>query len=102
MAKQFCQLMWRRKKLDAVADEVIVGLRRWLASDRFARGIIPNPATFLNQERWKDTPPAAEVVGRPGGLLVRELSPAEKEAALAEAAEREAVLNMPRNEGRMA
>jgi hypothetical protein len=77
--------MWKRKKLDAVSDDVIAGLRRWLASDRFARGIIPNPATFLNQERWKDAPPAAPPeLARKGEIIVRELSAEEKVRAEAE------------------
>jgi hypothetical protein len=37
---------------------VVAGLVRWTASDRLSRGFITDPLTFLNQERWKDTPPA--------------------------------------------
>jgi hypothetical protein len=29
-------------------------------SKRWRDGFITNPSTFLNQERWKDTPPAGE------------------------------------------
>jgi hypothetical protein len=39
---------------------------------------IPHPATFLNQERWKDIPPVGEQ--KPpakGEIRVRETSPAE-------------------------
>lgn len=39
--------------------------------------ISTNPATFLNQERWKDTPPAGEP--KKGELRPREMSP-EQEA----------------------
>ncbi len=49
------------------------------ACEQWQRGIIPNPATFLNQEQWKDTPPAGET--KPGEIRVREATPGEREEA---------------------
>lgn len=46
---------WKAKRLDAIADELIrdVGIRA--SSDRkWREGYIPNPATYLAQERWND------------------------------------------------
>jgi hypothetical protein len=39
---------------------------------------VADPLTFLNQERWKDVPPAAPAEGRkPGELRVRQTTPEE-------------------------
>jgi len=32
------------------------GLDRWLKSDRWARGYVVHPTTFINQERWREFP----------------------------------------------
>jgi hypothetical protein len=41
---------------------------------------VADPLTFLNQERWKDVPPAAPSQTK-GEVRVHESSPAEKQAA---------------------
>lgn len=50
---------WRRKNLDEKAEVIMAGLKAQVATEQWQRGIIPNPATFINQERWNDeaTPP---------------------------------------------
>lgn len=46
---------WQRKRLDAKADEIIADVKDRMARDRrWLDGYIPNPATYLNQERWND------------------------------------------------
>jgi len=32
----------------------MAGLERWLVSDQWQRGVIPHPATWLNDKRWED------------------------------------------------
>jgi hypothetical protein len=50
----------------------------------------PEPCDLPHQERWKDTPPAAE--RKPGEIAVREVSQKKKAQAEHEAAERADVL----------
>jgi hypothetical protein len=83
IARSLCLGIWKRRQLDEQADEVIAGVKRWNASDQFQRNIIPNPSTFLNQERWKDTPPAGEP--KKGEVRLREMSSHEKAEAEARA-----------------
>lgn len=33
---------------------LMTGLEKWIKSDQWARGIIPHPATWLNEARWQD------------------------------------------------
>ena len=76
VARSLCLGVWRRRHLDEKADEVVAGAKLWIASDQWKRGVIPNPSTFLNQERWKDIPPAP--VQAKGEVMVRETTDAEK------------------------
>jgi hypothetical protein len=47
--------VWERRKLDHAAEQIIADVRRRLAAgDWTERRYIPLPATYLNQERWKD------------------------------------------------
>ena len=51
---------WRRLGVSGnVFDEILTGLNRWRASDRWARGFIAHPATWLHQRRWEDDPSPA-------------------------------------------
>jgi len=61
--KQPAAAKWKSKRLDARADEIIADVRKRITSDdRWKRGFIPDPATYLGQERWEDAlgddPPA--------------------------------------------
>jgi hypothetical protein len=33
---------------------VMAGLEKWLRSEQWVRGVIPHPATWLNEKRWQD------------------------------------------------
>lgn len=47
--------IWNRKRLDSKADELIADVQQRLKSDeRWRKGFIPDPTTYLNQERWGD------------------------------------------------
>lgn len=47
--------IWRRKKLDRIADQLIEDVHQRLARDRrWKQGYIPDPTTYLNQQRWED------------------------------------------------
>jgi len=47
--------IWRRKRLDPRIDQLIADVTLRLASDsRWQGGYVPDPTTYLNQERWND------------------------------------------------
>jgi hypothetical protein len=49
---------WKKKK--PRIDDVMFSLSWQIDSDKWKKGYIPNPATYLNQGRWKDEQPAIE------------------------------------------
>lgn len=66
---------WRAKKLNGHAAAILADVRARIAGDRrWKEGYVPNPATYIAQERWKDdwqaeAKPAASAVpsGKPKG-----------------------------------
>lgn len=49
------QAVWKRQKLDSLADQIIADVKYRLANDdRWRQGYIPDPPTYLRQERWMD------------------------------------------------
>lgn len=56
--------IWKSKKLDAKADELIADVRRRLQFDRqWLDGYAPHPPTYLNNDRWEDE------IEKPAGKL---------------------------------
>ena len=49
--------MWQRKK--PKVDLIINALKWQIKHDQWQKGIIPNPATYLNEGRWQDEPASA-------------------------------------------
>jgi hypothetical protein len=46
---------WNLKKLDSIADEIIADVLLRITDDRrWVDGFIPDPLTYINQERWND------------------------------------------------
>lgn len=53
--KKTAQEIWVRKKLDSKAEVLLADINRRLIDDkRWRDGYIPDPTTYLNQERWSD------------------------------------------------
>ena len=53
--KKTAKEIWRRKKLDKLADTLIKDVETRLRADKqWADGFVPDPTTYLNQERWED------------------------------------------------
>ncbi len=53
--KKGCQVKWKLKKLDSIADDIIADVKlRTQQSKKWKKGFIPAPLTYLNQERWHD------------------------------------------------
>jgi len=47
--------IWKRKKLDPVVDLLIADVKNRIENDsRWTSGYVPDPTTYLNQERWDD------------------------------------------------
>lgn len=47
--------IWKRKKLDEVATDLINDVKRRITNDdQWKRGFIPHPTTYLNGNRWED------------------------------------------------
>jgi len=54
------EALWARRKFDAIADQLIADvLNRTANDDGWQRGYVPDPTTYLNQERWNDEVRAA-------------------------------------------
>lgn len=54
-SKKSCLDKWKRKNLDSMADEIISKIDLQILNDRsWINGYVPNPLTYLNQERWND------------------------------------------------
>jgi len=52
-AKSKALEVWMKISISEYA-EIMSGLGKWRTSDQWIRGVIPHPATWLNQRRWKD------------------------------------------------
>jgi len=54
-ARKVCHTKWMKRKLDAMADAIIADVKAKSANDRrWIDGFVPNPETYLNQDRWDD------------------------------------------------
>lgn len=79
-----CLSIWKRKRLEGDTGYFILDcLARWKACEQWQNPrYISHPYTFLNQERWKDEPPAPEPTKlKPGEVRVRETTDEEKREA---------------------
>jgi hypothetical protein len=55
VGKKACLAIWKRRKLDSIADTLIADIIKRQASDsKWLDGFIPNPQTYLNGDRWED------------------------------------------------
>ncbi len=64
--KKTAHEIWKRKKLNAVADQLIQNVAACLKSDKqWLDGFIPHATTYLNQERWNDEIQATAAGERP-------------------------------------
>lgn len=57
--KKPCEAIWAKRKLDDIADDIIAGVNKWIASTRWQSDdgkYIMNPQRFLNNDTWNDTP----------------------------------------------
>jgi hypothetical protein len=53
--KKAALALWQKRGLDALADTLISDAEQRMAGDRrWREGFIPNPTTYINQDRWTD------------------------------------------------
>lgn len=57
---------WKAKRLDALADRILADIAERSRRDRkWLEGYIPNPLTYLTQERWEDEIEAPRAQAKP-------------------------------------
>ena len=56
IGKGAARAAWKKVKADGRNGEIVAAVKAQAGSEQWKRGFIPNPATWLNQERWNDTP----------------------------------------------
>ncbi|RME56845.1 hypothetical protein D6779_09920 [Candidatus Parcubacteria bacterium] len=55
VGKKACLAKWKSRNLDEIADRLIDDVTRRISQDRrWIEGYIPNPLTYINQDRWED------------------------------------------------
>lgn len=55
--RQEAEKTWRKRKLDALCDDLLVHVALMQAADSdWRRGYVPMGSTYLNQARWEDVP----------------------------------------------
>jgi len=55
IARKTCAAKWKARQLDRLADQIIKNVRDRIEGDsQWLRGYVPNPLTFINQDRWED------------------------------------------------
>lgn len=57
VGKAAAKRLWDRKKLGDQLLGILSGIEKYRNSKQWREGFIPNPMTFLNQERWNDEIP---------------------------------------------
>jgi hypothetical protein len=60
-----CLDKWKRKNLEAKADEIIAHVTAMRQTKKWLDGYDPSPQTYLNQELWRDGVPTLTAI--PGG-----------------------------------
>jgi len=61
VGKPAAQRAWKKTPPRTPYDNIMAGLKRWKQTEQWQKEggkFIPHPATFLNQRRWEDDPPA--------------------------------------------
>lgn len=80
VGKEPCRKKWRAKGLDELADQLIADVRNRMANDgRWLEGFIPDPLTYLGQQRWEDDVQPRRGAAAPGVASAAASRPPEKD-----------------------
>lgn len=60
VAKSKCFDVWKRKKLELIADDVVGHVEAMAKTKQWMDGYEPAPLTYLNQDRWEDGLPTPQ------------------------------------------
>jgi hypothetical protein len=53
-SKKLCESLWSKKNLDKDFDDIKPFIEKAKETDRWKKGFVKNPETFIRQECWKD------------------------------------------------
>lgn len=53
-SRKLCESLWEKRNLDLLVDEIVDFVERAKKTERWKKGFIKNPETFIRQESWKD------------------------------------------------
>lgn len=70
VAKAQCAAKWAKLGCSNNAAHIIAHVEYLKTTEQWQKGIIPMPATYLNQQRWLDWQPAPERPKQPDALTV--------------------------------
>lgn len=66
VARKKAEQTWNTRRLDSMADRLIADvLNRAANCDRWKSGYVPDPCTYINQDRWEDALRAAPTASTP-------------------------------------
>lgn len=66
VGKGAAQKSWMKALAKVTSGDILKAVEAQRSTERWRKGIVPNPATWLNQERWSDeTGPALGLGGQP-------------------------------------
>ncbi|MBU4609162.1 hypothetical protein IMZ29_00905 [Achromobacter sp. GG226] len=63
VAKSKCLALWKSRKLEAVADDIVSHVKAMATTRQWQDGYEPAPMTYLNQSRWQDEIPTGKTAG---------------------------------------
>jgi uncharacterized protein YdaU (DUF1376 family) len=63
VAKAACEKIWKSRKLDDTAPEIIAHVRAMKQTEQWRDGFEPAPKTYLTQSRWLDDLPVSNDIG---------------------------------------
>jgi hypothetical protein len=70
-ASRQCARLWVRMGLEPQTTHILAGLELWKASERWKGGYVKNMREWLEDEKWKQPPPAPKAAAAGKGGMVR-------------------------------
>lgn len=87
MSQNKALLAWTANDLEADADTIIEGVRRWAECDQWRRGVVESAANFLADRQWERPPPTEVKDGPPDPEAAKATARAKADKMIREATE---------------
>lgn len=87
MSQNKALLAWTANDLEADADTIIEGVRRWAECDQWRRGVVESAANFLTDRQWERPPPTEVKDGPPDLEAAKATARAKADKMIREATE---------------